>query len=341
MKGIYNKILGLALFLVILPMVYFVCGSLLEEDVPEMDADLISASERMAFGVTIGSASSFFGKESEVPIDETGAKKDIDAAVLLGADLIRVDLEGRTLENEEEMKKLDSVRAYARERGLGIELAYYGRRGKAEWEGFKTAYQEDAGLLSRRYEPEYFLILPECPSVVGKEIDSERSPSEWLGFMKKAAIAVRKNSADSKIVLEEIISSDADARGETEFAGEVIRDNDPAIDIISLKTRTVDEMEKGIESLLRVTDKHHWHGAVWMSSVEYPGGSALSGADREDGQKNFLLYALHLAGTNGFGAITFAELRDRDGFENGVLREDYSPKPAYDAIAGVMGEKGR
>ena len=353
MNGMHKKILYPALFFIFLALVYSVCGTLRESEVPEMDAGLVSVSERMAFGVTIIPASSALGRGGEASIDEAGAKKGIDAAVLLGADFIRIDLEKRTLEKEDEMDKMDSVTAYARERGLGIELDYLGRRewsdagpertygggGEAEWEEFKVMYQEDAESLARRYEPEYFLILPDCPSVIGRQIDSERSPGEWLGFMKKVALAVRKNSADSKIVSEAVISSDGSVRGETEFAGEMIRDNDPAIDIIAIKARSADEMEKGIKSLLQVTGKHHWHGAVWLSEVEFSGSDMLSGADREIRQKDFLLYAIHLASTNDFGAVSLAGLRGGDG--DGILRDDYSPKPAYDAIAEVMSDRGR
>jgi hypothetical protein len=196
---------------------------------------------------------------------------------------------------------------------------------------------EKADFLSRRYKNEYFFILPECPYLIGNEVNTKRELDEWLGFAKEVSLSIKKNSLDTKIILEEIFVPGGSSQSEMEFAGDVIQNNDPAIDVISMKAQNADELEDGMRNLVGMKNKYHWQGDLWMSSVKSESDIFDPGSNKEDSQKNFLLYSIHLANTNGFGGLITANLRDGSKRDDGILKEDYSAKPSYDAIRQIMG----
>jgi hypothetical protein len=212
---------------------------------------------------------------------------------------------------------------------------------KIEWKEFQKKYMQDAGSYMRRYQPDYFVILPQCPHVPGSQINSEKTAEEWLAFAKQAALSAKQNFYDSRIILEGFMSEKDDIRkGEAGFLDAVIRNGDPIISIISVKIENKNDLESGVKNLGLMKERYHWQEDVWLGSADFDSGNLLSGmqdrGNSEQEQKNFFLYAFYLANTNGFSGVSIGSLRDEAGGNNGILKEDYSSKPAYDAIKQVM-----
>lgn len=341
-------------FLIFLLLLFFVAFFLISKtytasQIPEFEAGMISVPENMAFGTTIDAASCNPDGGKSCDIDSDSAKKEIDAAADMGANFARFNLAGETLDSKEELQKLDEAVSYARGHKLKINLALWGRKkwmrsyggNGIAWEEFKKKYTEDAGSYVRRYRPDYFVILPDCPYVPGSQTDSEKTVEQWLEFAKQAALSAKQNFYDSKIILEGFMSAEDDVRKrEAEFLNAVIRNSDPIISIISIKEENVSDLEDGVKNLFRMKEKYHWQGAAWLGSVDFSSGNFLSGK-QDDGnsgqeQKKFFLYAFYLADTNGFSGVSVGSLHDRAGNNNGILKGDYSSKPAYDAMKQVM-----
>lgn len=341
-------------FLIFLLLLFFVAFFLIFKmyiapQIPELEADMISVPENMAFGATIDAASCDpdGGRSCDIVLDD--AKKELDAAAEMGVNFVRFNLAGETMDSKEELQKLDEAISYARARKLKINLALWGRKkwissyggNRIAWEEFQKKYAEDAGSYMQRYQPDYFVILPECPHVPGDQVSSENTAEQWLEFAKKAALSAKQNFYDSKIVLEGFMSAGNDIRkDEAEFLNVVIRNSDPIISIISIKEENVSDLESGVKNLTRMKEKYHWQGAVWLGSVDFSSGNLLYGKQDNSSsyqeQKKFFLYAFYLANANGFSGVSVGSLRDRIGSNNGILKEDFSSKPAYDAMKQVM-----
>jgi len=338
MKELFKENAALLIILLLFIATYLVYGKFNEVRVPEMDPSLVSFSNGVVFGSTIDAASATMGEKNFV-IDLSSAEKEMDIAYDMGVGLARFDVEQKTLASVEEIKKLDEVVSYARFKKMKIYLAYLGRNswlgageggGKANWEDFKKGYKTDAVSLMERYRPDFFLILPDCPSGIGRQVDSQRTPDDWLNFAKETGIAIKQVSFPAKVVLEGTILSDKRQPEDTTFAERALENNDAAINIFSMNAGSATELKEGTETLLAMKKKYHWEGEIWMGNVE-----GDSGGDARK-QKDFLLYALHSANSNGFSGIVLGRLRDDAGNRSGIVAEDYSPKDSYAAIKEVM-----
>lgn len=338
MKELFKENAALLIILLLSIATYLVYGKFNEVRVPEMDPSLVSFSKSVVFGSTINAASATSDEKNFV-IDLGSAEKEIDLAYDMGAGLVRFDVEQKTLASAEEIKKLDEVVSYARFKKMKIYLAYLGRNswlgageggGKANWEDFKKGYKTDAVSLMERYRPDFFLILPDCPSGIGRQVDSQRTPDDWLNFAKETGIAIKQVSFPAKVVLEGTILSDKRQPEDTIFAERALENNDAAINIFSMNAGSATELKEGMETLSAMKKKYHWEGEIWMGNVE---GDSDGDARK---QKDFLLYALHSANSNGFSGIILGRLRDDAGNRSGIVAEDYSPKDSYAAIKEVM-----
>ncbi|MFA6897421.1 MAG: hypothetical protein WCQ96_04005 [Patescibacteria group bacterium] len=338
MKELLKENAALLIILLFFIATYLVYGKFNELRIPEMDPSLVSFSKSVVFGSTINAASATAGERNFV-IDIGSAEKEIDLAYDMGAGLTRFDVEQKTLASAEEIKKLDEVVSYARSKKMKIYLAYLGRDswlgtgeggGKANWEDFKKGYETDAVSLMERYKPDFFLILPDCPSGIGRQVDSQRTPEEWLDFAKETGVSIKQVSFPTKVVLEGMILSDKRKSGDAAFAERALENNDAAINIFSMKVGSATALKEGTEALLSMRKKYHWEGEIWMGNVENDSGGDVRK------QKDFLLYALHSANSNGFSGVILGQLRDDAGNRSGVVAEDYSPKDSYAAIKEVM-----
>ena len=333
------KYLTILLFFV---AAYLIYGKLSEPRIPELDSHVVSFSKNVSFGATVNAASAHIGSEESLSIDSDNAKKEIDATYDLGADLVRFNLERRTLESADEMEKLDGVVSYAQGKNMKIYLAYLGRNswlgsgegaGKANWEDFKKGYEADAVFLMAKYKPDYFLILPECSYNIGRQVNSKRAMEEWYDFAKEVGLAIKRVSFSTKIALEGTMLSSGAKSADVAFAERVLSSNDAAINIFSMNVGSATELEKGMENLLNMKKKYHWEGEIWMGNV------GISSDGDVQKQKDFLLYAIHLTNRNDFSGIILGQLRDGAGDKNGIVTESYGLKNSYTAIKEVMGDR--
>lgn len=342
MKDNIKESLKLLIILLFIVATYFIYGKFTEPQIPELSSDLVMFSRDVSFGTTINAASADMGSGKKSTIDLFNAKKEIDLAYDMGADLVRLDLERKNLESVDELGKLDAAVSYAREKKMRIYLAYLGRNawlgtneggGKADWGEFKKEYKADTVFLMNRYKPDCFLILPECPYSIGRQVDSRQSMEEWFNFAKEVGLALKQISFPTKIALEGTMLSDGAKAADLAFAERVLGNNDVAINIFSMNAGSAAELEEGKENLLGLKKKYHWEGEVWMGNVKAGAGG------NESKQKDYFLYALHLASSGDFSGIILGRLRDSDGDTSGIVAEDFYPKESYTAIKEVMAKR--
>mgnify|MGYP005667923003 CR=1 FL=1 len=88
------------------------------------------------------------------------------------------------------------------------------------------------------------------------------------------------------------------------------------------KDITVEELRKNYD----------WRGGIWVGET-----NLLSFSD-ENEQKDYFLYAIDLADKSGFTGFCIFYFRDGSGTtgSNGILHNDFTPKPAYDAIKQII-----
>lgn len=343
----YNKLIRIVLLLLSLYVGSILYGRIFEPRVPELDPDSISFTKETALGVRVDAASSDLEKRDAAGVDLERAKREIDLIAGLGAEVARFDLEKDMLAEAEDLSGLDQAIAYARSKKLQIYLSFLGRRswlsspsvaddrsygagGKASWEEFKRGYKDDVVWITNRYRPDYFLILPDCPRVVGQQVDSQRSMKEWFDFAKETGLTIKKISFPTQVALEGVVTGEGKGAGETEFADVAMSEDDAAIDIFSMRSGDIKELEGGMKRMLSIRDKYHWRGKIWMGSV-----SPAEGSSAEE-QEDYLLYSLHLASSEGFSGVVIGRLCDSAGEDGGLAKEDYSLKPSYAAIKEVL-----
>lgn len=342
MKDNIRESVRLLIILLFIVATYLIYEKFTEPQIPELSSDLVMFSKDVSFGTTINAASTEIENEKKTTIDLSNAKKEIDLAYDMGADLVRFDLERKNLESADELGKLDEAVSYARGKKMRIYLAYLGRNvwlgtneggGKADWGEFKKEYKADTVFLMNRYKPDYFLILPECPYSIGRQVDSRQSMEEWFNFAKEVGLALKQISFPTKIALEGAMLSGGAKAADLAFAERVLGNNDIAINIFSMNAGSAAELEEGKKNLLGLKKKYHWEGEVWMGNVKIDAGGD------EARQKNYFLYALHLASFDDFSGIILGRLRDSDGDNGGIVAEDFYPKESYAAIKEVMAKR--
>ncbi|MCD6571496.1 MAG: cellulase family glycosylhydrolase [Deltaproteobacteria bacterium] len=293
-------------------------------------------------------------------VDES--KEQIDLARELGVDFVRFDIRNEAVLASTEMTKLDEIIDYARSKDLkiyigvyGMETWYnwyrmwnypYGGSGEATWEEFKEMYTNEARDLAERYEPDYMMIMVECPFNIGNQVNSVRTIEEWVDYTKEVAGIVKGISPDTKIVLDQIVrKNDNGPHGssEYEFTEAIMKDNSELIDIIGCDPYNYKDLQSDVENLVKFKDKYNWHGKIWIGETNLlDHWSKLfrpSTPKEDEDQRDYFIYAIDLADRNGFDGFCIFYFTDDSNDKNsgiGITYKDFTPKPAYYAIKQII-----
>ncbi|RKY17362.1 MAG: hypothetical protein DRP63_03825 [Planctomycetota bacterium] len=275
--------------------------------------------------------------------------KEVDKAEELGVDFVRIDLRNETLQYPDEITKIDTIVNHARSKGLKIYIGVYGMEswlpnslwemlthpdggaGKADWDDFKKMYKNQATYLADRYHPDYLMIMVELRFNLGNQVNSVRTIDEWVQFTKVIVDSVKNISPDTKIVLDEVARRKS-APSSVEYIKAIMQDNYEKIDIIAIDPYSYSELEDEVSTIVELRRNYNWHGEIWVGET-----NLLIFSD-ENEQKDYLLYAIDLADRSGFTGFCVFYFRDDSGTtgNNGILRKDFTPKPAYDAIRQII-----
>jgi hypothetical protein len=318
----------------------------------------------MTFGVIVDYASYRYPEFWRGPILTNESKEQIDLAKQLGIDFIRFDIRNEAIDYPEEMEKLDTIIAYARSKSLKIYLGVYGMEtyynweligdysyggsGKATWVEFKGMYTNEAKYLAEKYKPNYMMIMVECPFNIGNQVNSVRTIDEWVEYTKEVAYTVKDISPDTKIVLDQMVRKGGGPHGssEYEFTEAVIKDNSKLIDIIGCDPYNYEDLESDIKNLIKLRDNHNWHGKIWIGETNLLNNwdklSRPSTPEEDADQRNYFTYAIELADQNGFNGFCIFYFTDDSNDENsgiGITFEDFTPKPAYNAIKQIIQQR--
>ncbi len=330
-----------------------------EQSIPPQNISDVAVPASMTFGVLIDSASYRYPGHDNGLIDLDNAKKEIDAVKELGVDFARFDIRNETLKYPEEMQKLDEVISYARSKNLEIYIGVYGMEswmdlgmwlpehayggaGKADWDEFRGMYSSEAENLAQRYKPDYMMILVECPFNIGNQIESIRTTEEWIDYTKEVAIAVKNVSPGTKLVLNQIVRKGGGPHGnsEFEFTEAIMSDNTSLIDIIGADPYSRNDLDDQVSNLLYLKNRYSWHGDIWIGETNLLSAGKLfrcSTLKEDENQKNYFVYAIDLATKNDFNGFVIFYLRDgTNDVGMGIMYEDFTPKPAYNAIKEIM-----
>ncbi|MDD3191072.1 MAG: hypothetical protein PHI66_05305 [Candidatus Pacebacteria bacterium] len=353
-----RKAVALVVFFifVLLLAVIFVFSYISRSRIPDMQSGLITVSDEMIFGVVIGDDPRLVEKDESLLMDPEAYKKEIDLVAKLGADFVRIDINGSVTDNEERLKRLDEVVKYAEKSDLDLCFGIFGRKdwvndsifygnsqggnGDASWDDFSREYKKETKILTERYEPRYVLIFPECSDFISNQIDSERSNEEWLGLAKDIALEAKMGMIDPKVIIGGVLGrGESYSSNDQEFLRMIIENNDPIIDVISMNAYDISGLDNQIGEFMQLKEKYHWQGEIWMSEVAFFPSMVESyfDTDFDGGQEDFFLYALHLANKNDFnGFVIYNFRKGNDSLNEGVVAENYSERPAYSALEKVI-----
>lgn len=311
----------------------------------------ITDSKSMSFGATVDSASYRYPGHWYGPVDEEGSKKEIDIIADMGMDFFRIDVRNETLGFPDEVKKLDNIIAYGRSKNLKLYIGIYGMEtwlasfekiitlyrkgggGKASLDEFKKMYTEQTMYLMDRYKPNYIMIMPDARQNIGNQVDSVRPVTEWVAYTKELAAKIKSISPGTKIILNEVIRSE-DSLSSVDYVEGVMKDNDTNIDVIAIDPYDFNELNDEISTSSRLKKQYKWHGELWV------GETNVFNSKGEDYQKRYFETAIDLAKENGFTGYVVFYLRDMPvtKAERGIIRNDFSKKPAYWLIKAKIQE---
>lgn len=312
-------ILGLAAFAIVAGFLFNYFNSY---KIPQVDPETLFISKDLIFGVAINVEN---GNNSYIDVDS--AKKEIDAARAMGTDLIRFDIGPGVLGRAEEMRKIMQLKTFVDSKNMKTCISLRGGD-ERDFESFKKAYLDSAAIATETFRPDYILFFPDHHSGVVLQA----GPTQLGNFVKELALSTKKKSFDTKVVIEGNFGLSAPEE-EVDFLRRIIEDNDPVIDIVSMEVRNAEDLEAGRKNLSALADRYHWHGGLWMGDIKCAGGQSAAG------QKDFLLYSIHLANAGKFEGVIISDFRDAEGNGGGILTEDFRYKYAYEAIKTAMASR--
>ncbi len=303
----------------------------------------------MVFGVTIDDACYHVPNMSYGSINLQNSLKEVDKAVELGVDFVRIDLRDETLRYPGEINKLDRIISYARSRKLKIYIGAYGMQswlpgsisvllnhldggaGIANWNEFKRMYRNEITYLANRYHPDYMMIMVELRFNLGNEVNSVRSIEEWVQFTKSLADLIKSISPRTKIVLNEIAQRNT-VLNNIAYIRAIMQDNYQKIDIIGIDPYSYEALKDGVSTIVKFEKEFNWHGEIWI------GETNLFKFNDVREQRNYFIYAINLALRNGFSGFCIFYFRDGSGTtkNTGILYENFEPKPAYNVIKQML-----
>ena len=300
----------------------------------------------MIFGTTIDAVGYRIPDSYLGSINYDDAKKEIDVAKDLGMDFVRFDIRNETLAYPDEINKLDMTIDYARNKDLKIYIGVYGMEtwlssilsmivtskkggaGKADWDEFKEMYMWEANYLANRYNPDYMMIIVECPYNIGNQVNSQRSTKEWVEYTKQVAHMINETSPDTEIILGETARTKSSPTS-IEYIEEIMKDNDRNIDIIGIHPYSFEELDDEILSVTWLKSKYNWPGDIWIDET-----NTFTFKDEEH-QKEYFKYALSVATQNeikGFVVFRLRDISDDISGNYGIVGKNFEKKPAYYVI---------
>lgn len=313
---------------------------------PSSSSDSTSTENPMLFGTTIDSVGYRFPDSYLGPIDLNTAKREIDLADDLGVDFVRFDIRNETLGYFGEVEKLDEIIDYARTKNLKVHIGVYGMEtwlssllsmivtakgggaGKAEWNDFKEMYMWETDYLAKRYQPDYMMIMVECPFNIGNQVNSVRTTQEWVDYTRQVANRIKELSPDTIIILggtARIKSSPTSI----EFIDAIMKEDVENIDIIGIHPYSYEELEDEVTSVNWLKQKYRWQGDIWIDETNtFP-------FKNEEYQKEYLEYAIYFAAENDIKGVCIFRLRDISddiGGNYGIVNMDFTTKPAYQSV---------
>lgn len=310
------------------------------------DSDFTSTETPMLFGITIDSVGYRFPDSYLGPIDLKNSKKEIDIANDLGADFVRFDIRNETLGYPGEVKKLDEIIDYARSKNLKVHIGVYGMEtwlssllsmivtakeggaGEADWTDFKEMYMWETDYLAKRYQPDYMMIMVECPFNIGNQVNSVRTTQEWVDYTRQVANRIKEVSPDTIIILggtARIKSSPTSI----EFIDAIMKEDVENIDIIGIHPYSYEELEDEVTSVNWLKQKYRWQGDIWIDETNtFP-------FKDEEYQKEYLEYAIYFAAENDIKGVCIFRMRDISddvGGNYGFVNMDFTTKTAYQSV---------
>ncbi len=195
-------------------------------------------------------------------------------------------------------------------------------------------YESEATYLAERYHPDYMMIMPELRFNLGNQVNSVRSIEEWVQFTKVIADSIKNISPDTKIVLDEIARRKSTPNS-IDYIRAIMQDNYEKIDILGIDPYSYSELEDEVSTIVEFRKNYNWHGKIWV------GETNLLDFNDENEQRDYFLYSIDLANKNEFDGFCIFYFRDGSGMtENtGILYEDFTQKPAYDAIKQIIQQR--
>ena len=178
------------------------------------------------------------------------------------------------------------------------------------------------------------MIMVELRFNLGNQVNSVRSIEEWVQFTKVIADSIKNISPNTKIVLNEIARRRSTPNS-VDYIKAIMQDNYEKIDIIGIDPYSYSELEDEISTIVEFRKKYNWHGEIWVGEANLPD------FNDENEQRYYFLYSIDLADKNEFDGFCIFYFRDGSGTtENtGILYEDFTPKPAYDAIKQIIQQR--
>jgi len=107
-----------------------------------------------------------------------------------------------------------------------------------------------------------------------------------------------------------------------------MKDNDKNIDIIGIDPYSSEELTDEMNTVLRLSAQNEWHGKLRI------GETNIFNVKDDDYQKKYFETAIDLAKKNNFEGFVIFYFRDIPGQtdKRGIIKNDFSMKPAYEAI---------
>lgn len=327
--------------------------------------DINDIHTSMTFGIIIDYASYRYPGYWRGLILTDESKQQINLAADLGVDFVRFDIRNEAISSSTEMAKLDEIIDYARSKELSIYIGVYGMEawydwnrmadypygggGTATWGEFTEMYTNEAVTLAQRYEPDYMMIMVECPFNIGNQVNFTKTIAEWVNYTKQVADTVKAVSGNTRIVLDQIVRKDdggPHGSSEYEFTEEVIKDNNELIDIVACDPYNYEDLDSDVENLARFKNEYDWHGDIWIGETNLLDNwhklTRPSTSKEDNQQRDYFIYAVDLAdreGFNGFCIFYFTDDANDESSGMGITYKDFTPKPAYDAIRQIIEQK--
>ena len=204
----------------------------------------------------------------------------------LGVDIFRLDIryDHWVAGDRESIAKIERAVAEVRRLGKQLWISIYGIEawngptrndyGSASWEDWKNMAREETRLVIENFDPDYLAILPEAPSLMQNQVETEIETGEWVAFAEELASQVKSMSPNTIVVaLTALQIEEPRIENRTYFREIMRRHND--IDVVGVDPYSIYELETFTKTYaLPDTNsaKELWIGETWDNwNIEYRG----------------------------------------------------------------------